>query len=312
MMPVAVGLDIGGSSTKLGAIDAQGRVLARARFSVPKEAGFDDFAAAAIAAVAALQREIPPIDAIGIGVPGYPHPGTGLLFGRCPAVPALMGGSLSQVLGSHFGVPAAIGNDAVCATHGEMQSGAGRDLQRFALFTLGTGIGGAVVIDRRVIDGPVGLPPQFGCMSMDPARTDIADPVPGMLENLASATALVKRYAELRPGFEDQGAQLVCDRAKAGEPEAMQAIDEVARWLAQAVGIMANMLNLEAAILGGGVSLAGPMLADRVAAHLPDFILALPGRSPKVLLAVHGNDAGMIGAATLGLGAVARPAATGG
>jgi glucokinase len=308
MMPVAVGIDIGGTSVKLGAVDAQGTMVARGRFSVPLEASFGEFAAATVAAVEALLRDGPVVDAIGIGVPGYPLPDTGMLVGPCPAAPALTDGSLSQVLGARFGLPVAIGNDGVCATHGEMRFGVGRDLQRFALMTLGTGIGGAVAIDRRVIDGPAGLPPEFGCISLDPARTDIATPVPGMAENLASASALVARYAALRPGFEAGGAEHVFGRAKAGEAEALQVVDEVAGWLAQTIGIMANMLNIEAAILGGGMSLAGPILAERVAAHVPRFTLIRPGRSPRVLLAGLGNDAGVIGAATLALDAAAQAA----
>ena len=307
-MAVAVGIDIGGTSVKLGAVDGLGTMIARGRFPVERDAGFEEFAAAAGAAVEALLRDLPAVDAIGIGVPGYPLPDTGMMVGLCPAVPALLDGSISRVLGDRFGLPVAIGNDAVCATHGELHFGVGRNLHRFALMTLGTGIGGAVVIDRRVVDGPAGLPPEFGCMSLDPARTDIATPVPGMVENLASASALVARYAELRPGFEAGGAEHVFNRAKAGEPEAEQVVDEVARWLAQTVGIMANMLNIEAAILGGGMSLAGPMLAERVAAHVPRFTLIRPGRSPRVLLAGLGNDAGVIGAATLALEAIDRAA----
>src|SRR5262249_41633734 len=156
--------------------------------------------------------------AIGIGVPGVPNPETGMLTGRCPAIPALMEGSLSEILGKRFGIWAQVRNDAVGATYGEMRHGAGRDYSRFALFTLGTGTGGAVVIARKISDGLSGLWPQLGCMSMDPARTDIAKPVPGMLEHLASASALVARCKELKPGVETPDAKAVVDRARAGEP----------------------------------------------------------------------------------------------
>jgi glucokinase len=301
-MPIAIGVDIGGTAIKLGAVDQNGVLHARAQVPVHRDIAFADFLAAAIDAIEGLIRQVPPIVAIGIGVPGVPHPETGMLIGRCPAIPSLMDGSLSEILGRRFGVPAKVRNDAVGATYGELWHGAGRNLDRFALLTLGTGIGGAVVLDRKVIDGPGGLPPQFGCMSMDPARTDIARPVPGMLEHLASATALVKRCRELSPDVEVRDAKAVCDRARAGEPAALQAIDEVTRWLGQAIGIMSNMLNLEAAIIGGGLSLAGAFLIDRIAKHAYDFVLPLPGRPPRILQAENGNDAGVIGAGTLALG----------
>lgn len=296
---VAIGIDIGGTAIKLGAVDEDGKVLARGRVPVYREIPFQDFLAGLHAAVDDLIHQVGKIAAIGIGVPGVPDPATGRLRGRCPALPSLMEGSLSDILGQRYGVPAKVRNDAVGATYGEMRHGAGRPFQRFAVFTLGTGIGGALVIDGKVIDGPDGLSPQFGCMSMDPARTDIANPVPGMLENLASASAVVRRYRALNPDAETPDAKTVCDRAKAGEKIALQVIDETAKWLGQAIGIMSNILNIEAAIIGGGLSLAGPFLIDQIAHYTYGFVLPLPGRPPKILQAETGNDAGMIGASVL-------------
>jgi glucokinase len=306
----AIGLDIGGTAVKLGVVDEAGRLLARARVPVHREIAFQDFLDRVGAAIEGLRVQFPEVAALGIGVPGVPDPAAGMLRGRCPALPALLEGSLPKIFGARFGVPACFGNDAVCATHGEMRHGAGRGLSRFAFITLGTGIGGAMVIDRKVIDGPEGVSPQFGCMSLDPARSDIARPVPGMLENLASATALVKRYRELRPDADlppgtERDAAIVFERAKAGEAQALQAVEEAARWLAQAIGIMSNMLNIEAAIIGGGLSLAGSFLTERIAKHVGDFVLHMPGRPPAILAAQLGNDAGVIGAGTLALDAAA-------
>jgi glucokinase len=301
-MPVTIGIDIGGTAIKIGAVDDAGLVHDAERIPVTREIPFADFLGL-LTEAADIRMKRHNAVAIGIGVPGVPDPETGMLMGRCPAIPSLMEGSLSAILGKHFGVPAKVRNDAVGATYGEMRHGAGRLYQRFALFTLGTGIGGAVVIDRKVIDGPNGLPPQFGCMSMDPGRTDIARPVPGMLENLASATALVRRCQELKPEVETPDAKSVIDRAKSGEPEAFQAFDEMTRWLGQAIGIMSNMLNLEAVIIGGGVSAAGAFLTERIAHHTPDFVLLKPGRPPKILAAECGNDAGVIGAGVLAMDA---------
>ncbi len=301
-MAVAIGVDIGGTAIKIGAVDDDGTLLESARIPVYREIPFADFLALLYGAADKLVERHKVI-AVGIGVPGVPFPDTGMLRGRCPALPCLMEGSLSDILGKRYGLPARVRNDAVGATFGEMRHGAGRPYQRFALFTLGTGIGGAVVIDRKIIDGPEGLSPQFGCMSMDPTRTDIAKPVPGMLEHLASASALVKRCRELKPNVETPDAKAVMDRAKAGEAEALQAVDEVARWLGQAMGIMSNMLNLEAIIVGGGVSAAGAFFIDKIAKNTFDFVLPLPGRPPKILQAETGNNAGVIGASVLAMDA---------
>jgi glucokinase len=301
-MTVAIGVDIGGTAIKIGAVDNAGRLLESERVEVYREIPFADFLGLLTSRCDKLMEKYEAI-AIGIGVPGVPFPDTGMLRGRGPALPCLMEGSLSDILGKRYRVPARVRNDAVGATFGEMRHGAGRPFQRFALYTLGTGIGGAVVIDGKVIDGPEGLSPQFGCMSMDPSRTDIAKPVPGMLEHLASASALVKRCVELKPGIETPNAKAVMDRAKAGEPEALQAVDEVARWLGQAMGIMSNMLNLQAIIVGGGVSAAGAFFIDKIAKNVFDFVLPLPGRPPKILQAETGNNAGVIGASVLAMDA---------
>jgi glucokinase len=304
MARIAIGIDIGGSSVKLGAVDENGTLLAHKAVPIVRDISFQDFVSKVAAAVEELKPQIPAISTIGVGVPGTPDPRSGALLGRCPAVPSLVEASLLGPFSQIFGVPAMVRNDAVCATYGEMRHGAGRDFDRFVLFTIGTGIGGSVVIDRKVIDGPNGLPPQLGCMSMDPARADIADPVPGMLENLASARALVNRYNQLQPDHPAADGEIVFDRARAGDAMALQAVDEVSRWLAQAIGIMSNMLNLEAAIIGGGLSAAGAFFTDRIARHVRDFVLLKPGRPPAIVTAAHGNRAGLIGAGTLALDAM--------
>ena len=111
---------------------------------------------------------------------------------------------------------------------------------------------------------------------------------------------LPRPEADLPPGTERE-AEIIFDRAKAGEAEALQVVDEAARWLAQAIGIMSNMLNIEAAIIGGGLSLAGGFFLDKISASVGDFVLHMPGRPPAILPATLGNDAGVIGASVLAL-----------
>jgi len=313
--PYVLGVDLGGTNVRAAVVDRAGKILGSGRAPSQATEGVRTTAGriadAAEGAIRSAGIKADEVAGLGIGVPGHIDAANGTVIW---APNFYQDGLpyrnivLAKPIQEQVGLPVLMGNDANVAALGEFRFGAGRSIQTMVMVTLGTGIGGAIVIDRKVIDGPAGLPPEFGCMSLDPAREDIATPVPGMVENLASASALVSRYAELRPGFEEGGAEHVFDRAKAGEPEAEQVVDEVARWLAQTVGIMANMLNIEAAILGGGMSLAGPMLAERVAAHVPRFTLIRPGRSPRVLLAELGNDAGVIGAATLALEAIDRAA----
>lgn len=300
-----VGVDIGGTSIKFGLVTETGEVRAKRAIPLDKSLPFATFARELGDEIAALLADGPPPVAIGVGVPAYPNPETGGLMKSIPNVPPLTGGSLRDVFAARFGLPAVVGNDGVCAAEGEMVCGAGRPFQRFAVLTLGTGIGGAVVIDRKIIDGPHGLPPELGAICLDPSRTDLPGPIPGTFEFLASASALLRRYQTLTGDASITTTREVYDRAKAGEATALQVVNEGGRWIAQAIGMMSNMLNLEAVILGGGLSSAGEFLLDTVRPYLKGFYWALFSRPPQLLLAETGNDAGIIGAAAIGLAAVA-------
>jgi glucokinase len=298
-----IGVDIGGTSVKFGLVTETGAVLAKSAIPLDRSMCFAQFAEVLGDEVAALLAQGSAPDAIGVGVPAYPNPKTGGLMKPIPNVPPLAGGSLRDAFTARFDLPTTIGNDGVCAAEGEMVCGAGRPFQRFAVLTLGTGIGGAVVIDRKIIDGPNGLPPEIGAICLDPSRTDLPSAVPGTFEFLASASALLRRYQTLVGSAEVSTARDVYDRAKAGEAIALQVVNEGGGWIAQAIGMMSNMLNLEAVILGGGISHAGEFLLDTVRPYLDGFYWAPFGRPPQLLLAETGNDAGIIGASAIGLAA---------
>lgn len=299
---IGVGVDIGGTAIKFGLVAENGRVLAKRAIPLDKSLPFADFATQLGDEIAAMLAGGVSPATIGVGVPAYPNPATGGLMKSIPNVPPLTGGSLRDAFTARFGLPTVIGNDGVCAAKGEMVWGAGRPFQRFVVLTLGTGIGGAVVIDRKIIDGPNGLPPEIGAICLDPSRTDLPGPVPGTFEFLASASALLRRYQALAGDSAIATSREVYDRAKAGEALALQVVHEGGRWIAQAIGMMSNMLNLEAVILGGGLSGAGEFLLDTVRPYLKGFYWALFERPPLLLLAENGNDAGIIGAAAIGLG----------
>ncbi len=297
----AIGIDIGGTSVKLGLVREDGTVLGRRAVPLDQALGFDAFAGEIGERVAGLMAQGPSPVAIGVGVPAYPHPETGALMKPVPNARPLAKGSLKAAFSTRFGLPTVVGNDGVCAAMGEMDCGAGRAFRRFCVLTLGTGIGGAVIIDGQVIDGPNGLPPEIGAICLDPSRTDLPSRIPGTFEFLASATSLLRRYQSLVPGTEAATAKDLLDLAKAGDEQALGVVRDGGRWIAQAIGMLSNTLNLEAVILGGGLSQAGPFLLDCVTPFLEAFYWAPFGRPPKLLLAETRNDAGIIGAAALAL-----------
>jgi glucokinase len=297
-MSLWLGVDIGGTRIKLGLVTGEGELLARAASPFDRGATFEQMADSVLEAASRLAADRT-LSAVGIAAPGYAHPSTGILIDGANNVPALRGQSLPAVFAARLGVPAFIENDGTCATTGEMLFGAGRPFRRFALITIGTGIGGGVVVDRRVVTGPAGLPPEIGALCLDPRGPANYSGIAGTLERLASAEAFLERYRQGGGRREAAAAIDVFRLAGEGDRAAGVAIDGVARVIAQAFGIMVNLLNLEACLIGGGVSAAGAPLQEAVARHLPAFTWPALGRNTRVLLAAHGNDAGILGAAAI-------------
>ncbi len=298
-MTQAIGIDIGGSAVKLGLVDLQGQVSRRTVLPVLPGIDFAGFAAMLVAAIARLDDA--GALAIGIGLPGFPDPETGLVREGADNIVLLQGHSLIPVLAEATGLPVRVENDGVCATEGELRFGAARGLDRAAVVTLGTGIGGGIAIGGRVLRGDDGLPAEIGAMCLDPSRIDVPGSVPGAIEHLASGPALLRRYAALTGNHDAITVEQVFARAKSGEAAAEAVVEEVASWLAQGFGILGNVLNLQAVVVGGGVALAGPYLLDRIDRILPRFLFPSASRRPRILPAANGNDAGLIGAGWLAL-----------
>ena len=296
-----IGIDFGGTSAKLGMTDGTGRILGRMSVPIDRNGSLDTIVDGVAEAVAGLQ-EPAGIEAIGIGSPGYADPCTGVLVRGAENVKVLTRGSIPDLLRRRLDRPAFIDNDGICAAAGEMLFGAGRAFRTFAVITLGTGIGGAVVVDRRIVRGAAGEPPEIGALALDPHGITNYSGVPGAFEALASGPALVARYRARAGGSEEAASpQSVFDRAALGDAAAQRTIDETAAVIAQAFGIMVNLLALEACIIGGGISAAGAPLLDAVRSHLPRFTWPLLHDRCQVLPAENGNDAGWLGAAAMAL-----------
>jgi glucokinase len=295
------GIDIGGTAVKFGLVSEGGTVLAKTSLSFDLRQSFDGlvnalserFESLAAAAKADLKG-------IGISTPGYADPTTGVLIDGANNVPALQGHSFPRALGDRFGVPAFIDNDGTCAAAGELLYGAGRDLRNFVLITLGTGIGGGVVIGGQPVTGREGQPPEIGAICLDPDGPVNYSGVPGTFERLACASGIIESYRRFG-GKEDAGMspEDIFLLAGRGERAAASAIAQEGRYIAQAFGMMINLLNLEACLIGGGISAAGQPLLDAVRKHLPSFTWPNLYRNCRVLLAQLGNDAGLIGAAAM-------------
>jgi glucokinase len=292
-MTRAIGIDVGGTAVKLGLVDAVRGLVARASLPLVAHAGYPALLAALAQAVGGLGG---PAAAVGVATPGYADPADGRLTVGGQNVPVLHGQRLAADLGARLGLPAWQVNDGIAAALGESHFGGGRRLRRFAVITLGTGVGGAVVIDGSPVIGERGEPPEFGAIVLDAAGPVNYSGLPGTFEAYCCAAGFARAYAEAGGG-DARGVEVLFARAAAAEPAACAAVDATCRRLAQACGMMINLLGLEACFLGGGIAGAGAPLIERVRAHLADFTWPFLLARARVALAETGNDAGLLGAA---------------
>ncbi len=294
---LAIGVDIGGTRVKIGAINAQNDILAQGSLPFQDFDDFPTFTTALHDAVRALEWEAGGrIATVGVACPGNPHPLTGHVADGLFNLPILQNRSVVEALRGR-GLPVALAlNDAVAAALGEQAFGAARGLSRFAFITLGTGVGGCIVMDGKPVLARDGQPPEIGAMVLGVDGPVCGNGLAGTLEAYAAAAGFTAAYVR-QGGAAGATPVQIFAAADAGDIRADAAIDAVCRRIAQAFGIMINLLNVEACLVGGGISQAGPRLVEGIAAHLPDFTWGPLLPAVRIGLATTGNAAGWLGAA---------------
>lgn len=307
-MDYAAGVDFGGTSAKIGLIGKDGTVLARDALAVDPRSSFEEILGPVAARLKAIAQERPSADRLivaGIGMPGFIEKKQGTVVGGCENIPGLRGKSAQAYLGRALGVPAFSENDATSAAAAELVFGAGRTLTSFLLITLGTAIGGGLVLDGKVYRGSRGFAGEVGHLCIVPDGVPCNCGSRGCFEQYASGTAMVRVYREKqrKRGCDDPAitAKTVADKARAGDEPARQTIEEAARYIAQALGSVLNLLDLQACLVGGGVAEAGDILLQPVRNRLPDYCWPDIARGVQILAAGLGNDAGILGAAAQAL-----------
>jgi glucokinase len=310
-MSATIGLDIGGTKISGGVIDGSGAILARGRKQTPAHDP-----AAILQQAANLIRELSlehKIDAVGVACAGFiDRSGSTVLF--APNL-AWRDEPFKQHLESVLHLPVTLENDANAATWGEFGFGAGIEADDMVLVTVGTGIGGGIVVDGVLMHGAFGMAGELGHMRVVPGGNRCGCGNRGCWEQYASGTALVREARELVVSGTPHVARLrelcggdpaalsgpdVTRAAVEGDPAAVELLADLGAWIGEGLASIAAILDPELVVLGGGVSQAGDLLIDPA---LGAFRRQLTGRGhrPEARFAVAslGNDAGMIGAADL-------------
>ena len=295
-------VDVGGTSIKTGIVSQAGDVVEKLSFATDRELAFEDLSdeiAKQLAALDADSRWCP--EGIGISVPGYPDPDTGRLVGGGNVnFPALKNQSLATALAHRMNLPTTIENDGICAALGELNFGLGRTIDSFIMLVIGTGIGGAIVNNRMILQGPNREPPEFGAIVLHPGNGAERKGIRGSFEDLAGGRAILSAYAaQTGESTADLNINLLRERALEGDLVAVRLFEQMSAYIAQAIGIIINVTGQTHCVIGGGVSHAGNFLVDRVKARLPEYTWPTLQPGVEIRVAENGNDAGMIGAMSI-------------
>lgn len=311
-MTVTIGIDVGGTKIAGGAVDAEGRILSRSQ--VPTPAGDPPATVAGIVKVAReLRAAAPGAVACGIGAAGVIDHDRGVVL-TAPNL-AWRNLHLRAMAEDRIGIPVALDNDANVAAYGEALFGAGRGLGDQVMITVGTGIGGGIVIGGAIYRGAHGVGAEVGHMIVDARGPECPCGARGCLEAVASGSAIGRLARERLAGGEggeevlsraggDIGAvtgEVVGGAAVAGDPFAVSILAETGRWLGIGLASLTNLLDPAVFVIGGG---AASGTGDLLIAPARDSMAAcVIGREfrhlPDVVAAALGADAGVVGAAAV-------------
>lgn len=311
-MKYVFGVDIGGTTVKIGLFDVEGNVLDKWEIPTRTENDGEEILPDVADSIREKMKQMDKdaIAGVGVGAPG-PIDASGVVHRAVNLGWKTF--NVKETLEALINLPVRAGNDANVAALGEMWMGGGKGYKDLVVVTLGTGVGGGIIVDGRMISGSTGAAGEIGHIHVDDTETDVCNcGNKGCLEQFASATGITrlanKKLAStdmdsvLRGG--EVSAKTVFDAVKARDPLAMEVAEQFGKYLGDALAAVAGVVNPEAFVIGGGVSKAGEVLIDYIRPHYEKSVFH-GCREAKFALATLGNDAGIYGAAKLVLDAVA-------
>lgn len=304
-----VAMDLGGTNVRLALVSAGGRVLRRKRLKMRTFAGADDLLAWLAGAVRRFLESGPASarpEALAAAFAGFTDSASGRVY-YAPNVGQLADIEVASGLSRLLGLRVVVENDANCAALGEYWLGAGRGARSLFMFTLGTGVGGSLVVDGEIWRGHDGIAGEIGHTVISLRGPKCNCGKSGCLEALASATAIVRDYragARGRDARDVTEARAVFEKARRGDARARAVIDRSARALGVGIANVFYLLDPEVIVVGGGVSRAGTALLGPAIEEARKNIFAPLRSRLRVKAAGLGDDAGPLGAAFLALEAV--------
>ncbi len=301
----SLGVDVGGTNAQLGLVDGQGKIVASARIPTLMEEGPESLVERIFAETLRISNHRD-IAQVGVGIAGLIDHHKGIVRFS----PNLVGWKdvpLKEMLHERFGVPVAVGNDANVISWGEYRFG-GYETEHLFCFTLGTGVGGGIVSDGRLILGANDAAGEFGHTSLESHGLECPCGLAGCLEAYVGAKSLIamaERRAPLTSRLtrlactEELTPQVLAQAAKEGDKVAQRIFAEAGERIGRALGNVVQLLDPEVIVINGGISKAGDLIIEPIRESLKHYTMPLRSRKLRVVKSKLGERAGILGAAAL-------------
>ena len=311
MSDYVVGIDLGGTNLKAGLVDKCGKIHQRLSIKTNNNADPQTISQQIFGLIdeiikvgSGLKPAPTNIIGIGLGSPGLiDKKGETILFS--PNLPRWRNIPIKRMIAERFSIPCVLENDANAAAWGEKWVGAGKEVNSLVMMTIGTGIGGGIVINNKLWRGANNVAAEIGHMviQMDGPKCNCGNY--GCIEAYASATAMVRRFKELvksgiSSSLKDCGeitAKMINDAALQGDKTSVNIIEETGRYLGIAIINIMHVLNPEMIVLTGGMTGSGELLMNPIRQLIGQRAFEASYKDTKIVFSELGNDAGIIGAA---------------
>ena len=301
-----IGLDLGGTNIRAAAITKEGEILHRVKIATEVPLGRERVITNILNVINTIRQELKTfkLSAIGMGIPGIIFFDKGIVA-RSPNFPDWIDFNLRERLSKDLDVPFYIDNDANLAAFGEGCIGAGRNYNSFCMLTLGTGVGGGIILNKNIWRGEYGMAGELGHITIYPDGHPCPCGNKGCLEQYASATGIVRMAMEGNPPsptFTKGGkegiitADMIFQLAKEGDRFALEIFQKMGRILGIGIADLVNILNIELFVLGGGVADSWDYFIDSAIDEIKKRTYRITGERVKVVKAELGDDAGIFGA----------------
>jgi glucokinase len=311
-MNYAIGIDIGGTSLKYGIIDSTGKIIYSAKCESNAELGavcLIDKVKNVIRETILQYKDIK-IDGIGIATAGQVDNEKGQIIFATPNIPDYSGMQVKKIIESTFCINTVVENDVNAATLGEYWIGAGEGSERIIGLTIGTGIGGCIMINGNIEHGISGSAGEIGHMIINYNGLECNCGNKGCYEQYASATALVNQYKNAKAlEYQNMGtifdcneeinAKVIFDKAKCGDILALECVEKFTYYLGIGIVSLTHIFNPQKVIIGGGISSEGQFLIRMVDKVVKAHAMSSFYNNMQVCTARLGNSAGIIGAAKM-------------